>query len=341
MKEEWLSQFENENTRRQYEISLEQFEKHIGQDLKNYCKNNLKWEEFWKDLKSFWKSLSDKAPKTQNNRLRVVKLFFNDHGVEIPDSEWSKFRRRRMKSSRPQTQDRAGRKDEWQKIILNMSSPQGRALYLTLLSTGARIGEILQTRTDDLDLDSDPARIHLRAEYTKGGVGDRIVFLTYEAETAVRDYLKWREGKTNAAGVSYDDTDELFPFTQQTARQILYNALERAGLDDRDRTTDRRKIHTHSTRKFFRSNCGLDEALTHAIMGHREYLDRSYLRVNPERAAAKFKNNMQNIEVLRTKTTEEKEESVESKILKKILKDKDFSKIENFEKITELLKDIE
>ncbi|MBS3815416.1 MAG: site-specific integrase [Hadesarchaea archaeon] len=296
MKSEWLNQFGNENTKRQYEISLKQFEDFLSVSVNEYIKG-LEWEDFWRDLQEFWESLSDKAPKTQNNRVRVVKLFFQDHGVEIPDSEWSKFRRRKMKASRPQTQDRAGKKSEWRRIILNMASPQGRALYLTLLSTGARVGEILQIHVDDVDFDSDPARIRLRAEYTKGGVGDRVVFLTHEAEAALRNYLEWRKGKKSASGKKYDRTSRVFPFTQQTAREMLYNALDRAGLDSRDRSTGRREIHTHSTRKFFRSNCRLGEALTHAIMGHQEYLDSSYLRIDPDRAAREFKKNMNNLQI--------------------------------------------
>ncbi|KXA94833.1 hypothetical protein AKJ65_03315 [candidate division MSBL1 archaeon SCGC-AAA259E19] len=296
MKNEWLSQFENENTRKQYRVTLDQFEDFVQESVSSYLEG-LEWEGFWEDLQGFWKNLSDKAPKTQNNRVRVVKLFFKDHGIEIPDPEWGKFRRRRMRASRPQTQDRAGRKEEWRRIILNMASPQGRALYMTLLSTGARVGETLQIRIDDIDFDSDPARINLRAEYTKGGVGDRTVFLTDEAESMLKNYLEWRRGKKNAAGVAYDEVEEVFPFTQQTAREMLYNALDRAGLDSRDRRTNHREIHTHSTRKFFRSNCGLGEALTHAIMGHREYLDSSYLRVDPDRAAREFKKNMHNLKL--------------------------------------------
>lgn len=324
MKKEWLDQFENENTRRQYEIALEQFEEHVSVSLSTYIED-LKCEDFWEDLQRFWSSLSDKAPKTQNNRVRVVKLFFQDNGVRIPHRDWSKFRRRRMKSSRPQTQDRAGTKEEWRKLIMNMASPQGRALYLTLLSTGARVGELLQTREEDLDLESDPGRINLRAEYTKGGVGDRTIFLTDEAEVALRDYLEWREGKKNAAGVSYDETEEVFPFTQQTARQMLYSALERAGLDERDRETGRRKIHTHSTRKFFRSNCRLGEALTHAIMGHREYLDQSYLRVDPTRAAREFKENMNHLKIFESEEEEEISTELKASALKSMLEERGIS----------------
>lgn len=336
----WLNQFENENTRKQYRIALDQFEEHIGAGVNTYLKN-LKRGQLWGDLKGFWKSLSAKAPKTQNNRVRVVKLFFQDQGVEIPKSEWSKFRRRQMKASRPQTQDRAGRKEEWRKIILNMASTQGRALYLTLLSTGARVGELLQIRVDDMDLESDPGRIRIRAEYTKGGVGDRTVFLTDEAESAIRQYLKWRKGKKNAAGMDYDSTNNVFPFTPQTGREMLYTALDKAGLDKRDRTSGRREIHTHSTRKFFRSHCGLDEALTHAIMGHREYLDRSYLRIDPDRAAREFKENMENLKLFETQRSESKSSTeISVSTLKKILRQNDnLSEIENLDELGRLIKE--
>lgn len=298
LKDKWLDQFRNENTKRQYDVSVSQFEEYIGRDIMEYM-GNLNWEIFWRDLQGFWESLSSKAPKTQNNRVRVVKLFFQDHGIEVPDSEWSKFRRRKMRASRPRTQDKAGSKGEWREIIMNMTTPQGRALYLTLLSTGARVGELIQIHSDDVDFDTDPARIRLRAEYTKSGSGDRTIFLTHEAENALKCYLEWRVGKKNSAGKVYDKTDKVFPFTQQTARQMLYTALERAGLDSKDRETGRRRIHTHSTRKFFRSNCRLGEALTHAIMGHREYLDSSYLRIDPDSAAREFRDIMDNLQLFK------------------------------------------
>ncbi len=337
VRSEWLDQFENENTRKQYRIALDQFEEHVSVSLDTYL-DGLDGGTLWEDLKKFWRSLSDKAPKTQNNRVRVVKLFFQDHGIKIPESEWSKFRRRQMRASRPQTQDRAGKREEWQKIIFSMASPQGRALYLTLLSTGARVGELLQIRMDDLELESDPARIGIRAEYTKGGVGDRTIFLTDEAESALRQYLNWRKGKSNSGGLSYDDASEVFPFTKQNAREMLYNALDRAGLDKRDRTSGRREIHTHSTRKFFRSNCGLGEALTHAIMGHREYLDGSYLRVNPERAAREFRENMDNLRIFGSQGEEkEKTEDSRASVIKKLLEEEGVLESEDLGELGRLL----
>lgn len=337
MIDDWLEQFSNENTRRQYEIAVNQFKEHVGIPLETYLEEKSR-VEFWEDLQDFWSSLSEKAPKTQNNRVRVVKLFFQDHGKEIPENEWSKFRRRKMRASRPQTQDRAGTKEEWRKIITSMSSPQGQALYLSLLSTGARVGEILQIRVEDLDLDSNPARINFRAEYTKGGVGDRIVFLTDEAEVAMKDYLKWREDKKSSSGVSYSETNRVFPFTSQNAREMLYNALDRAGLDYRDRNTGRREIHTHSTRKFFRSNCKLGEALTHAIMGHRKYLDRSYLRVDPDRAAQEFKDNMNNLRIFGKEDKDKVSEKLKLGSVQSALDEAGVS-VEDLDKLTHLIQE--
>ncbi|KXA89975.1 hypothetical protein AKJ61_01700 [candidate division MSBL1 archaeon SCGC-AAA259B11] len=168
-----------------------------------------------------------------------------------------------MDRERPVTQDRAGKKEEWREIITNMD-PLGRALYLALLSTGCRIGAMLSVRVEDLDLEADPARIHLRPSYTKAGLGDRTVFLTGEAEEHIRSYLDWRKGKKKSDGTDLD-TDRLFPIARSTAERKLHNAIERSSLDIRkDKETGIREIHTHSTRKFFRSNCGLGEALTKA-----------------------------------------------------------------------------
>ncbi|KXA95693.1 hypothetical protein AKJ65_01005 [candidate division MSBL1 archaeon SCGC-AAA259E19] len=321
IKEEWLENFSNESTVKNYEIAIRHFEEFIDDNLDDYLQKLRNdeadgWKRFWEDLKDYWKSLSYLAPITQNNKVSAVKLFFEEHSIKIPESEWSKFRRRKMKPSRPITDDKAGSREEWRKIINNTVNPAGKALFLVLLSTGARIGEMLQVKTDDLDLDSEPARIHLRAEYTKKGISDRYVFLTNEAKEHLLNYLEWRRGRKKRNGEPYD-TERIFPFTRPNATKILKNAQEKAGVEEKDNKTGRRRIHIHSTRKFFRSNCGLEDALTHSIMGHREYLDRSYLRVNPDRAGKEFAKNMENLQVLEVgKTSETRLRETEISMLK-------------------------
>ncbi|KXA88812.1 hypothetical protein AKJ61_04145 [candidate division MSBL1 archaeon SCGC-AAA259B11] len=303
VKEKWLQNFSSKSTREKYDRALKNFtEKVIEDDLASYLEelqeNDNGLEKLWDDMKEYYEQMSGYTPKTRNNRLGTVKVFFQDHGLAIPRAWWKKFRRRKMEKGRPRTRDRAGKKEEWREIIRNMDSPLGKALYLTLLSTGCRIGAMLSVKEKDLDLDSDPARIDLRPSYTKASIGDRTVFLTSKAEKHVRNYLDWRKDKKKSDGTDLD-TDRLFPITRSTASRILHNAIDRSPLDvGRDEETGIREIHPHSTRKFFRSNCGMGEALTKALMGHKEGLDRSYLRMDPDRAAEEFKEHEENLEVL-------------------------------------------
>ncbi len=289
IKEEWLRNFTSQSTRYAYGVALTNFEKYLGKDLGIYIKA-VKPLDFFKDLKGYWSTkLADASPKTVSLRLSTLKTFGEDYGLEIPKAEWSKFRRRKLDSARPVTADRSGTKDEWHKILLEMNT-QGRALFMTLLSTGARIGETLQIKLSDLELDADPPKVHIRPSYTKGKGSDRIVFLTQEAKEALLNYLGWRKGKKQRGGrLAYDDTDKVFPMTADAARETLVLACQKARITDRDSDSGRYLIHIHSTRKFFRSNCGLDDSLTHSIMGHTGYLDKSYLRQDPDRAGKEFK----------------------------------------------------
>jgi len=54
-----------------------------------------------------------------------------------------------------------------------------------------RIGEALQLKLDDVDLNSDPVRVNLRAEISKSG-NMRISFISSEAKEAVAEWLKVR-----------------------------------------------------------------------------------------------------------------------------------------------------
>jgi len=58
-----------------------------------------------------------------------------------------------------------------------------------LASSGMRIGEALQLELDDLNLNSYPAKIYIRGEYTKSG-NPRIAFIFSEAKEAVEEWLK-------------------------------------------------------------------------------------------------------------------------------------------------------
>lgn len=247
-------------------------------------------------------SNKNKSPMTIHTYVTAVISYFKDQGIIIPEDKWRRIRRRIKPPAKPSTFDTAGTHEDWKCILTHMSLA-GRSLFLFLLSSGCRIGEALQLKISDLDLEADPPRAYIRPEYTKGGYGGRVVFFTYEARDAIVEYLhtKFLVNKRLPNNLfvpklnryikmpKEEVSDRVWDFGYHTAYEMLTEALRRSGLNKRDERTGRHVIHIHSTRKFFRSNCGLPDALTHALMGHEGYLDRSYLRQNVERAAEEYK----------------------------------------------------
>lgn len=67
-------------------------------------------------------------------------------------------------------------------------APQTRALILLLLSSGMRIGEAVNIRVGDLNLQSTPATVQLKAEYTKTRT-QRIAYMSDEARDALNEVV--------------------------------------------------------------------------------------------------------------------------------------------------------
>ncbi len=213
------------------------------------------------------------------------------------------------KRVRAETRDKKPTKPMLKKI-LNYADLKARAQTLFLLSSGARIGETLQLEKDDFDFSSDPPRVHIRAEITKGGVGERTTYFSYEAKDAIQDWLKIKDTLTKR-GTSGDFSGErVFAWNSASARFMWNLACDKAGYGDRDKRTGRRIYHLHSLRKFFRTKIGLELDITHALMGHAEYLDDAYLRLEEEGEIANaYLEAMPNVSVYQVEDQELKQET--------------------------------
>lgn len=303
--ENWLEDnFESENTKNLYYKAISEF-------LETFGKARTADELESKIKRYIQKQKQVRSPYTVNTYTFAVISYFKDKGLAIPDEKWRSIRRRMLPKADAQTVDKAGTCEEWKRILSHMDV-KGKSLFLFLLSTGARIGETLQLKESDLELDSHPPRAHIRPQYTKGGEAGRTVFMTYEAKDNIKEWLEvkpilmkkepdemkgLKKALKNKTGKNYNirkgdqifDSELVWPIASTTVRKMLARALEKTNLGSRDGMTNRYQIHVHSTRKFFRSNCGLDDALSHALMGHRGYLDKSYLRTDPEKAGNDYK----------------------------------------------------
>jgi len=263
----------------------------LEQKARHYFRENRDYE---KDVELYLQSKKNEAPKSRRLRVSVLRVFLLENGVELPELFWRRLRDR-IKGSRALTMDRPPTTEELRKILFNMDI-KGKALFLVLASSGMRIGEALKLRVEDFELDKDPARINVRGVYTKTG-NSRIVFISSEAKEAVEqwlrirdDYLKQAAGRSWKYNKSLEDP-RMFPFDTPTAYTMWKNALDKAGLIQKDSQTNRLILHPHCLRKFFRSKLAqaIPTDIVESMMGHEGYLTQVYRRYSLEDLADFYK----------------------------------------------------
>lgn len=253
------------------------------------------------DLRKYAASMQDLPPQTAAIRLTGIReyLLFND-------IEFSKKENRLIRSRMPKGGARTIERDldhETLQTILAHTDVKGRALILFLLSSGMRIGEVLQIRIQDVDLDIDPATVTIRQEITKNRT-QRYTFISKEATVALREWLKVRPAylessqnrnagfvRQGIGSVKSLDDPRVFPFVSHVAQSMWGTALRNAGLACKDEATNRNQLHYHQLRKFFRSqmalSCPVD--IVEALMGHEGYLTQAYRRYTRDQVAEYYK----------------------------------------------------
>jgi len=289
----------------------------VDEGIERYF-SELDNRDFLDDYKRFINWLRDKgyANLTTRSRARCVKIFFGrqkDPRCKIDDDDWAQIKRTIFpKSTRPQTKDKILTKEQI-KLVLSELSVHGRALALFLLSTGARVGESCKLRMMDLHLDEDPPWVDIQEKYTKDQVGGRLMWFSYEARDAIRDWhlVRIMIKKTGFGRKTYlinpeegegpedlvFDYNDIRGFEEHWNKALLKadRGQKPAVLARRDKSTmnNIHIYHVHTLRKFFKtrmSDAGVVEMNVHAWMGHKGYLAEAYDR--PDKLAELYKEHM-------------------------------------------------
>jgi len=238
-------------------------------------------------------------PHTARNRFVIWKEFLAEQGVEIKTRDIKRIRTKLPKGS-TRTVERDLDHDTLRMLIQHMDV-KGKALFLTLASSGMRIGEALSLTFNDIDLDQDPVFIQIRGENTKTGE-QRFTFAGREAKEALAEWLKVRDAymiqahNKNAGFIAHGFSgprpdplrdSRVFPFAMKTAQDIWRTAIKNAGLKERDPSTGRFSLHIHQLRKFFRSQLALAVPvdIVEMLMGHSGYLTDAYRRFTRKQMA--------------------------------------------------------
>ena len=259
--EDFIKRYPSKKTQSTYKTALRNFlESLFGtRDFsvaEDYFISNRDYEA---DLETFFEHISTKPPLTIRTFLAAIKGFLEHNDVELKQKYW-KGLTRRIRGKRARTRDRIPSNKELRQMMSFMDA-KGRALFLLLSSSGMRIGEALKLKLTDIDLLSNPVKIEIRGETTKSG-DPRYTFISSEAKEALKLWLKIRSkyiktavGRSHLNPKSEYDK-RIFPFELSVAYSMWNTALDNLGLDKRDSSTNRRKLHPHVLRKFFRTRMG-------------------------------------------------------------------------------------
>ena len=313
---EYLKNYSNKSTAQGYQSAVYTFldnvygkqrqgkavttrEKELYENLvEQYLSDRRNYAE---DMAAFAVSLNSRPPQAARVTFTYTREFFNHYELELREKD-RKFIRTKLPKG---TTARTVEKDldtETVRTIIQHIDVKGRALILTLASSGMRINEALSLTLDDIDLKKKPAEITIRGENTKTG-DSRITFMSSEAAAAVTEWLKVREAyilsslnrnnglmKNGKSNMQVKDDQRLFPFSDQNASVIWDNALQKAGLMSRDRGTNRKQLHYHQLRKFFLSQLSLviSKEIAEMLAGHAGYLTGEYRRYTKKQLAAEY-----------------------------------------------------
>jgi integrase len=313
---DFTNKYSNKSTASGYKNAIESFLRCIN-DLPKKDKTGKKiphdyetlFDQYLKDKKrdrnadftKFANCLKEDAVSAQSARqvMTFARYVLNAHGIKLKDVVVQDLKRE-MKGG-------SGTVDKVMtaKVIdsaLKEMDVRGRALVLTLASSGARLNEVLSLRLSDIDMESDPVKITIRGANAKNKQ-TRYTFISDEAAQCVRAWLNKREAYLKIAttrnkglieiGKSSEkvtDTDLLFPFSDNAATSLWETALKASGQFSLDPTTGRNQYRIHSFRKFFISQLSMagQKVLAEHLAGHLGYLDASYRQVSSEQAGAEY-----------------------------------------------------
>jgi len=280
--ESFLNKFPSNHTKAVYKSFLKKYFELLKIDPEKYISKN---RDYKKDIELFLKSLKGRPPLTIRCSISCIKTFLSENDVDFKEKYWKNISKR-IQGSRPWTEKQVPTPNQLKRILTH-GDARARSFFLTLLSSGMRIGELCQITKNDLHLDEKPPRIRIHGKYTKSGDA-RNTFITDEARNSLEAWLKIRKNylKKNAEllnarfdhyKISVDD-NRVFPFEPQAGRTMWNRMVKNSELFEIDESTNRLKMNVHSLRTFFRTKLGdvIKTDVIEELMGHEGYLTGSY-----------------------------------------------------------------
>jgi len=220
------------------------------------------------DLEGFIEHEQDRGLRISTVRTRLACIIAFLHFLMEQDVISGSFLKRSIKLKLPDVLPRAMNPADVRKLLCVIEDIRNRALFLVLLRTGMRIGELLGLKVNDLDIRE--RKIHL-FEGEKNSMG-RVVYLSDDALFAIKLWLRRRD--KNKEFVFYGRSNGHLCYS--TSRGLFVKYLKKAGLDQKSYTV-------HCLRHTFASellNAGMRLECLQQLLGHQDIeVTRRYARL--------------------------------------------------------------
>ena len=220
------------------------------------------------DLEAFIEHEQDRGLRISTVRTRLACIIAFLHFLMEQDIVPGSLLKRGIKLKLPEVLPRAMNPADVRKLLCVIEDIRDRALFLVLLRTGMRIGELLGLKVNDLDIRE--RKIHL-FEGEKNSMG-RVVYLSDDALFAIKLWLRRRD--KNKEFIFYGRSDGHLCYS--TGRGLFVKYLKKAGLDQKSYTV-------HCLRHTFASellNAGMRLECLQQLLGHQDIeVTRRYARL--------------------------------------------------------------
>ena len=175
------------------------------------------------DIEAFVEALQDRGLKltTVNSRLRNVYAFVRYLISEYTGFDWGLIEHK-VKLKLPDRLPRAIDPQHLDQLLCAIDNCRDRALILLLLRTGMRIGELLNCKLEDIDLNEHNILIY---QSDKTSVG-RTVYYSTDAQQALLAWLTVRDRLKQYLFYGRGAN----PLCYETARSIFQRCLQKASL---------------------------------------------------------------------------------------------------------------
>jgi len=207
-----------------------------------------------------------KKPMTVHGRLRSLKAFFNYH-IDCDNIDAAVLKRK-LRIRLPQRLPRAIDPEDVHQLLSVIKETRDRALYLTLLRTGMRIGELLSTTIREVNLSEKRIEIYQAHKNLTG----RVVYLSTDALRALKKWIKKRATDTRYLFYGHKGR----PLSYEAARAMFQKYLKQAELSQKGYTL-------HCLRHTFASellNAGMRLECLQQLLGHSDIeMTRIYARL--------------------------------------------------------------